>query len=589
MVRTMPQIHNEDIDLYIRTYYSLLRSSEPIRIRSLEETHAAMNSSLHQQAGSSEIDVSALSYCALRLPDVMPQVDLLLLGQMADVFTREGYENVEAWRPVKARARRRKFYYDAEAGLLAAFIASVSDIDDLIPCLTTLQIEWNKIHFKLAANAVREELRALPADATVLQEPLASQVQSALGLTAEDFAKIAQVWAGSTLLDNLRSAAEAPLDMRVRVLGSGLSDYRRSVQQWWRALVAESGAMDLASRPIYFISSNVHSMVNLLSGYVPTHRAEILRFVQENNPEELVEELERLPAADNGHLMNLLYYASRQYAAWSDSRAVALGMEEKVGIRRVSEPHCLDVEAQIIDMSKLDPALLDPRLSACFDAEEWELLAGSNALIFNIDYPLGMAAYHIFSQVSTAGGRILGVYILGKAATLNGRVGDVMIPNVIYDEHSRNSYLFRNSFSAQDIAPLLNYGTVFDNQKAVTVRGTILQNRRFMGVFYHEGYTDIEMESGPYLAAVYEDVYPQRYPMDEIVNLFINVPYDIGVIHYASDTPISRRQALLSKSLSYFGVDATYAGSVAVLRRVLAREVRRQRKLKSEQPARAMA
>ncbi len=585
MVRTMPQVHNEDIDLYIRTYYSLLRSSEPIRIRSLEETHAAMNSSLHQQAGSSEIDISALSYCALRVPDVMPQVALLLLGQMADVFTREGYENVEQWRPVKARARRRKFYYDEEAGLLAAFIASVSDIDDLIPCLTTLQIEWNKIHFKLAADAVGAALQALPEEAATLEEPLASEVQRALGLSAEDFAKIAQVWAGGTLLDNLRRAAAAPLDMRVRVLGSGLSDYRRSVQQWWRALVAESGAMDLASRPIYFISSNVHSMVNLLSGYVPAHREQILRFVQQNNPEDLVEELERLPAADNGHLINLLYYASRQYAAWSDSRVTALRMEEEVGIRRVAEPHCLDVEAQVIDLSKLDPARMDPRVTGCFSAEELELLTQSDALIFNIDYPLGMAAYHIFSQVSTAGGRILGVYILGKAATLNGRVGDVMIPNVVYDEHSRNSFLFRNSFSAQDIAPMLNYGTVFDNQKAVTVRGTILQNRRFMGVFYREGYTDIEMESGPYLAGIYEDVYPQRYPMDEIVNLFINVPYDIGVIHYASDTPISRRQALLSKSLSYFGVDATYAGSVAVLRRVVGREIRRQRKVVREQPA----
>ncbi len=579
MVRTMPQVHNEDIDLYIRTYYSLLRSSEPIRIRSLEETHAAMNSSLHQQASGSEIDISAFSYCVVRLPSVMPRVQLLLLGQMADVFTREGYDNIEEWRPVKARARRRKFYYDEASGFLAAFIASVSDIDDLIPCLTTLQIEWNKIHFKLAADAVSEKLRALPADATTLGEPLASDVMRALGITTEEFAKIAQVWTGAALVDNLRCAAEAPLDMRVRVLGSGLSDYRRSVQQWWRALVAESGAMDLASRPIYFISSNVHSMVNLLSGYVTLHRDEILRYVQENNPEELIAELERLPAADNGHLINLLYYASRQFAAWSDSRKSALRMEEEVGIRRVSEPHCLDVEAQVIDMSKLDPTRIDQRVTECFSAEELSLLAHSDALIFNIDYPLGMAAYHIFSQVSTAGGRILGVYILGKAATLNGRVGDVMIPNVVYDEHSRNSFLFRNSFSAQDIAPLLNYGTVFDNQKAVTVRGTILQNRNFMGIFYREGYTDIEMEAGPYLAGIYEDVYPQRYPMDEIVNLFINVPYDIGVIHYASDTPISRRQALLSKSLSYFGVDATYAGSVAVLRRVLAREVRRQRKV----------
>jgi hypothetical protein len=87
------------------------------------------------------------------------------------------------------------------------------------------------------------------------------------------------------------------------------------------------------------------------------------------------------------------------------------------------------------------------------------------------------------------------------------------------------------------------------------------------------------MEAGPYLSGIYEDVYPQRYPINEIVNLFINVPYDIGVIHYASDTPISRRQTLLSKSLSYFGVDATYATSITVLRRILAQEAARMAKL----------
>ena len=79
----------------------------------------------------------------------------------------------------------------------------------------------------------------------------------------------------------------------------------------------------------------------------------------------------------------------------------------------------------------------------------------------------------------------------------------------------------------------------------------------------------------PYLSAIYEDVYPKRYPIDEIVNLFINAPYEIGLLHYASDTPISRRQSLLSKSLSYFGVDATYATSIAVLRRILTQEVAR--------------
>ena len=219
------------------------------------------------------------------------------------------------------------------------------------------------------------------------------------------------------------------------------------------------------------------------------------------------------------------------------------------------------------------PERLDPRVRV----PGIDALRGSDAVIVNIDYPLGMAAYHIFSQMSTAINRIQGVYIMGKAATLNGRVGDVMIPNVIYDEHSKNSYLFRNCFTSQDVSPYLNFGTVFDNQKAVTVRGTLLQNRDFMHVFYEEGYTDIEMEAGPYLSAIYEDIYPKRYPVNEIVNLFINAPYDIGLLHYASDTPISKRQMLLSKSLSYFGVDATYATSVAILRRVLANEVVRMR------------
>jgi len=207
-----------------------------------------------------------------------------------------------------------------------------------------------------------------------------------------------------------------------------------------------------------------------------------------------------------------------------------------------------------------------------------EALKASNALIVNVDYPLGFAAYHLLSQVASGVSDLLGLYIMGKAASLNGRVGDVMIPNVVFDEHSRNTFLFKNCFLAQNLSPYLVYGDVFDNQKAVTVRGTFLQNREFMGVFYREGYTDIEMEAGPYMSAIYEDIYPRRYPMNEIVNLFINAPYDIGVLHYASDTPYSRRQSLLSKSLSYFGVDATYACSTAIVRRIFEVELARLRR-----------
>lgn len=583
MDRNVPIAHTEDIELYQRTYYSLLRSSEPIRLRSLEETHTAMNSTIHHQASSPEIDMSALVYSALRLPDCVPYTSIIVMGQMEEVFQREGY-NVEQWDPVRARARRRKYYFNAVESTLAASIASVSDIDDLIPCLVAFQIEWNKIHDKLNNSSLKSRLMQQYKPSSTLQIDLMEEVRAALNLDSSAITKLSKIWPGTKFVENLRLAVANRLDIRGRVLGSGLSDYRRSVQFWWRQI--DKGAteknIDLSGQPIYFVSSNTHSLVNLVTGTAWANRDELTNFIEQENPENLAEEYARTEGAENGQLRNLLYYSLGRYlsdpSCSAAFKAAAPADETTAGIVRVSDPHCLDVEAQVFELSKMNADRVDPRAGA-FTPEEWALLAKSNALIFNIDYPLGMAAYHLLNQISSATWRTLGVYILGKAATLNGRVGDVMVPNVVFDDHSRNSYLFRNCFTARDLAPLLNYGSVFDNQKAVTVRGTFLQNRNYMHVFYEEGYTDIEMEAGPYLSSIYEDIYPRRYPLNEIVNLFINAPYDIGLIHYASDTPISKRQTLLSTSLSYAGVDSTYASSLAVLRRILDQEIDRQRQL----------
>jgi hypothetical protein len=43
-------------------------------------------------------------------------------------------------------------------------------------------------------------------------------------------------------------------------------------------------------------------------------------------------------------------------------------------------------------------------------------------------------------------------------------------------------------------------------------------------------------------------------------------------LHYVSDTPLSKGMNLGSQSLSYFGMDPTYATTLAVLRRILSQE-----------------
>ncbi len=566
MIRTVPETTGEAIELYIRTYYSLLRSSGDVRIRSLEETHEGMRSSLHLGAEKETFDAGAFIYAALRLPECIFEARRVVMGQSEEVFMRGGLRDIGQWKRVDAPARRRRMLFDG-SGTIAAFVSSVSDIDDLIPCLTAYQMEWNKLHRRLVGTQVGHDL----AEGKVRASEAADSLRSALGLPDEDMLRLQGAWAPRW--DACWAAvAERLLDLRINSLASGFNDYRRAVEKWWEGLLASTGGDGLLTQPVYFVSSNPHSLTNPLSGYALAHRNELVELAQRGNREGLAEEWERLQSEDEGPRVNFLYYMLRGYLGGSPERLAEWHRAEtEVGISRFDEPATLDISAQVIQLASLDPDCLDPRLQM----KGLDLLRLSNALVINVDYPLGFAAYHLLSQVASSAADLQGVYIMGKAATLNGRVGDVMIPNVVYDEHSRNTFLFKNCFLAQDLGQTLRYGTVFDNQKAVTVRGTFLQNRDFMSVFYKEGYTDLEMESGPYLSAVYEDIYPQRYPVNEIVNLFINAPYDIGVLHYASDTPYSRRSSLLSKSLSYFGVDATYACSIAILRRILQVEIMR--------------
>jgi hypothetical protein len=110
MERTVPHFATDEVELYLRTIYSLLRSTSEVQIRTLEEVHAAMNSSMHQDARNANPDTSALIYAILRLPDCILNVKSIILGQSASVFARHGYADIEHWQQVTARARRRRCY-----------------------------------------------------------------------------------------------------------------------------------------------------------------------------------------------------------------------------------------------------------------------------------------------------------------------------------------------------------------------------------------------------------------------------------------------------------------------------------------------
>ena len=484
------------------------------------------------------------------------------MGQSDWVFSRAGVGDVNTWTVADARARRRRCYYDG-LETLACIVASQSDIDDIIPSLAAYQIEWNKLHHQLAQLPKSEDIDAFATD-LARRDELAEVLQ----ISPDDLGRLATIW-GAAIGQRLALIAQQRCRFHVQLLNSTLSEYRRATHGCWKHI--EKAYPDLLERPIYFVSSNTHSLINLLSGFALQTGGVILDALHHSKDIDLKGEWQgiqdqSIPSSQE----NFLYYLLKKHLQTPEGLDLRQSREEheqSCGIRRINSRHFFDVDAQVMALSSLRTDWMDPRVQD----GDLSFLAKSDALILNIDYPLGLAAYNILSKIAEQAQQVLGIYIMGKAATLNGVIGDVMIPNIVHDEHSHNTFYFPNAFSAEDVSPYLVYGSCLDNQKSLTVRGTFLQNSNYMEVFYREGYTDIEMEAGPYLSAIYEMTRPKRHPVDRVLNLY-NIPFDLGIVHYASDTPLGKGKNLGAATLSYFGMDPTYASTIALIRRICAME-----------------
>src|SRR2546423_9851923 len=88
---------SDEVELYHRTYSTLLRSSGETLLRVLEPSHRAMGSSLHAAAGADELDLGAFLYATHRLPSGVWRAQLVVMGQEAATFTRHGYGPLDEW------------------------------------------------------------------------------------------------------------------------------------------------------------------------------------------------------------------------------------------------------------------------------------------------------------------------------------------------------------------------------------------------------------------------------------------------------------------------------------------------------------
>jgi len=545
------------IDLHLRSYRSALKSNLEITINSLTNSHLKMDSILHPLGNNpTQVDIATLVYCLLRLPPKIDSSHKIVMGQSPTVFAQAGFSHVTNWTATLAVARRRSYFYHPSSRTIAAFISSISDVDDLVNQLIAFQTEWNKFH-----TLIQEKYSTYLRFRSAVKS---KQICQTIGVSQVEWNKLLIALGPHSRL-RLKRIYHHHQNLRLQLLAGSWIDYTKTVQRWWKNIATTvSPKFHISHQQIYFVSSNTHSLLNTFTGFPLQIRSELLKLAQTHHP-ELFQIYHQIQSGE--HLLSesdFLYYLYKNYSSMLHLQTQFSQIQKSLNIISIPSAHHLSSDVQIFPVSSLvASASLDPRLKI----SKAQKIKNSSALIFNIDYPLGFASYHILSEILENVSLVKGIYILGKAAVLNSELGDIEIPRLVFDEHSQNTYMFTNCFN--HFFPFANnQGSILTNQKAVSVLGTYLENEALLKKYLDNGITVIEMESGPYLSAITEATYDQQLPKNSIIDLN-SAPLDIGIINYTSDTPYSKAQNLGAGQLELNGVEPVYLGSLAILQRII--------------------
>ena len=252
------------------------------------------------------------------------------MGQEVEVFSRQGIGPLDEWTPLEAPARRRRWFDDGD-GTMAVLLASASDLDDLIPTLVAYQIEWNKLRLRL-----RSADWPRPGEA-----PEPAECAAVLGGVEDDWIQLSEAW-GEAYAERLERVAGERLNLRIRMLGGSSVGYARMTRRWWAPVRAALAERALDDRPMYFVSSNPHSIVNLVSGTARRREDEVTAWVEADGPDDLRAELAAFrDGRTDGSWENFLYFSARDYfEAQHDAMRERRSEEERaLGITHISSRH----------------------------------------------------------------------------------------------------------------------------------------------------------------------------------------------------------------------------------------------------------
>eukprot|EP01104_Vermistella_antarctica_P014726 TRINITY_DN468_c0_g1_i1.p1 TRINITY_DN468_c0_g1~~TRINITY_DN468_c0_g1_i1.p1 ORF type:complete len:481 (+),score=75.56 TRINITY_DN468_c0_g1_i1:620-2062(+) len=325
----------------------------------------------------------------------------------------------------------------------------------------------------------------------------------------------------------------------------------------------------LGDRPLHIISSNLFSVVDLLSSFSrdPKYRKELDAIYTTGCLSEVYEQARSLDPKHNV-TDNMRYLATREWVKQDLNRQHHTEyLEETCGVYTLPNTCDTGIGMQIIDLGKLDFARADPRLGMgvqgpLLSKSYMSTLNKDNApVILNFDYAFGDQAGNVLSQLlEHFKKQVASVSIMGKAGTLAGQRGTIMVPTYFIADTSMDVLEFwdGNSLCARDLSQFTPACVESVAGPCLTVVGTVLQTNTVLNYWKNVWKViGLEMEGYSYMKCLCQYSLLGYLSRDAQINF----------AYYASDNPLQGET--LAQDFGYTGTSSLYAISIGILKNIL--------------------
>jgi len=516
--------------------------------QTLREALLQLQPEIYGSINSEKVELNGLLYVIERLPIGIEECRYI------NLISDEGYSNSQ-FKAIVPPKRRRNCYRIDKQQMNIEITRGRSDIYDILTHLTFIFIESHKIRKRVLLDQATGKISlswTILEDTVSKSEPISLEekekilayVSDMLGRT---FSEVLSIYDSFAIAENPDRFLHIIYWLGKLAIEEIINDEKRTItfspilrerlghhihgKIWADNIKATLQKNGLLEKQIHIISANMHSVMNSIFA-VPTLKS----IFKDRSDMEIYQELSK---PENEKFRKKV-------------TQVALNN----GMMQLLDTSGTNIDVQVLDTAKID-----------FSKSNFQPTSLSEKpVIIVMDYAFGEQAYETIDELlkpyqhqnKQTYLNVKSVSIMGKAGILEGKKGDIMIPNAHINEGTGDNYPFDNQLTTKMFE---GNGIPVFSGPMITVLGTSLQNKDLLDFFHKStwGIIGLEMEGAHYQKAI-----------QSASKIRKSIPKDVKVryAYYASDNPLETGSTLASGGLGTTGVKPTYLITIKILEQI---------------------